>query len=283
MNTDNTDFERINDYLLGRLSELEHAAFEADLRQNAALQQAVTEEKRFQRGLRAVAIRDQLRAIEASEQAAARRPMPSWTTTGGWGAYALAASVLVVLGLGVYLWQAQTGLRPANNLAGKTPAPQADTLQDAPSIRVAQHGIPDTATSVAPVTIPHPKAAPSAEQQLLAAFKTLTANLPIDRQLAQITLPDEPTRGDGTEADALAQGRQLFRKGRLNDAEAVLGAVAESDPGDEWGRSAQWYLVGIYLKTHRLAQARQQLRAIAQTAGHPQQQAAKLLLAKHSN
>lgn len=101
----NEQFDRIESYLQGTLSESEKRAFEADLLTDATLKSAMEIQQKMRLGLRALAIEKQL------EEARKRTKQPTTDTIvkplNSLLIWAIAASILVVLGVGWGIWQFQ--------------------------------------------------------------------------------------------------------------------------------------------------------------------------------
>lgn len=99
----NDQFDRIESYLQGTLSEYEKQAFEAELLTDATLKSDMQLQQKLRLGLRALAIEKELDKTRIRSQQPATnsivRPLSSFQI---WG---IAASILVVLGLGWGIWQ----------------------------------------------------------------------------------------------------------------------------------------------------------------------------------
>lgn len=99
----NDQFDRIESYLQGTLSEYEKQAFEAELLTDATLKSDMELHQKLRLGLRALAIEKELDKARLRTQLSATntivRPLGSFQV---WG---IAASILVLLGIGWGLWQ----------------------------------------------------------------------------------------------------------------------------------------------------------------------------------
>ncbi|QHV94903.1 hypothetical protein [Spirosoma endbachense] len=114
MSISQSDFERAEDYIAGRLSAGEKAQFERELTSNGELSREVTRLKAMQSGLRRMNYRDEIAARHAElllrgdikpTHTEMGKVVPFGSTRPMWQYLAIAASVLLILGFGWFFMQ----------------------------------------------------------------------------------------------------------------------------------------------------------------------------------
>lgn len=101
MNT--ADFERIEAYLQNRLSEAERRGFEAEIHANNALREEVETQQKLRLGLQALAIEKHL--LDAQKRTQTKQIKTVFWGKIQWQTWAVAASIVLVLGVSWWVWK----------------------------------------------------------------------------------------------------------------------------------------------------------------------------------
>lgn len=120
-----TPFERAEDYVAGRLATSERAQFETELGTNPELADETARLRAMRTGLRRLAFRDEMiaRHAELVRSGAIQPVQPVMTVVRPlWQYMAIAASLVLLLGLGWFAWQLQSGPSPADLASRAIPA-----------------------------------------------------------------------------------------------------------------------------------------------------------------
>ncbi|MPR32309.1 hypothetical protein [Salmonirosea aquatica] len=99
-------FDRIESYLQNTLSEAEKRSIEADLQSDDNLRAEMEIQQKLRLGLRALAIEKQL--LNARERANKRSEISFARKINPFQIWSIAASIVLVLGLGWWIWQTNT-------------------------------------------------------------------------------------------------------------------------------------------------------------------------------
>jgi len=99
----NEQFDRIEAYLQNTLSEAEKQSFEVDLETDDTLRAEMEIQEKWRLGLRALAIEKQL--LNAKERANRSTKVPIIRKISTFQVWSMAASIVLVLGLGWWIWQ----------------------------------------------------------------------------------------------------------------------------------------------------------------------------------
>ena len=106
-------FEQIEQYLENQLSESDKLAFEASMAQDIELQKEIEIQRELRLGLRALAIEKQLKSVRQSidneQNVQVQSPFTSVEKPrkNMFSIFALAASIVLLVGVGLYFWQSQ--------------------------------------------------------------------------------------------------------------------------------------------------------------------------------
>ena len=252
-------YELIEAYLKNELSASDRASFDADLRADADLQAEVDQQRNLRLGLRAIGIERALERARTQYKGRAATPEPAqtaWQPTvvrplSTWRYWAVAASTLLILGIGYYTYQ-QTAARRAD-LA------YADTL-------------PDELTK----GFPTDNVAPDIRNQFVEALTSYKAGK-YDQVIARLkTLP--------------ADQKTIYYKNYFlglsyvankQPAEAIpLLTLALATPSAPLRQKAAWCLALAYVKNGQTDKARPMLERISTDPSNPFKSLARQVLAK---
>lgn len=249
MHPDEIIFYKIEDYLLGRLSPVDRAAFESDMAADAALAALVQRQKQENQALELLAERDLRARMNAWE-----RQVPAALTPAG-GRYRLkwlrwaAAAAMIVFVAGWWLIR-QTGpveapvaVRPETPASSPKTTPAPKQQERRPDPQPPKEVITDASKRPAPA----PKPAPSTEIKKTVDYAALADEFYRE--------PDFfPSQGSGTGAAGYDQALQDFKNGRYSDILPKLRPGGKLDSKD---------LKNKELLAHSLLKSRQYDAAIA--------------------
>ncbi|WP_144036012.1 tetratricopeptide repeat protein [Spirosoma fluviale] len=272
------------------MTEPQRVAFDAELEQNPLLREEVDHQRTIQRGMQLLAYKreaaDMLKRINVSmddeipsgsqsgsepENDLDRSPLvkPLWGRPMAWVA---AASVVMLLGLFIYLLQQPT------RTGSKTPVAQTDRPTPPVNNRPPSDSIP-TSTPVDSASTAPPVDPANADHLLADAFfRASPKNAPVfspgpDTDAAA---PDDSAAVAIDSANVL-RGASLLKRRRDQEAATILQQIVlEGYPG-HWRATAEWYLSLAYLRIDKPREARAILSRIARTKGHPYEAEARRL------
>ncbi len=305
-------FEQIHRYLSGQMAETERVPFQAQLDTNAELQAEVEIQRQIKTAYQINATsqikqyKNQLSQIHAELLAQGQlwQPTPEKVSTAtgvdlgktvvstpeperrsrriGLAYYAMAASVIALIGLGWYFVGRPKADGPTVARRNTDPKPPETTTD------TAQKPLPTTPKSpepIAPTTTP----APAPEPQLANRFDSLFEQY-FDPTLRRTTVdPNDPPRFAGprpsptaidrigADTTSVKQGILLLKKGKTKQAIATL-EPALSCAIPDWQANARWFLALAYIKQQMPDQARPLLETLINGRQNPYQADARTML-----
>ena len=252
-------YELLEAYLNNELSASDRALFEADVRADADLQAEVGQQRDLRLGLRAMGIERTLERVRTQYKAAPPEPARAdWQPTvvrplSTWRYWAVAASVVLVLGLGFYAYQQTTGSRA--DIA------YADTLPDE-----LIKGFPAESLS------------PEIRTQFLNALTSYRAGK-YDQVIERLkTLPADK---ETTYYKDYFLGLSYVANGQPTEAIPLLSG-ALTTPSAPLRQKVEWCLALAYVKNGQNDQALPILKRISTDQAHPFQSLAQRVLQKIS-
>lgn len=286
-------FNQLHAYLRGEGSPAERTAFEQQMNQNPELAQEVASQKRIKAGLKANENKRKFQDIHAQLKATGALPevvveptpveeeveeevvTPLWN----WGRLAVAAGVILVAGIGWYIYsnsrptQTQVAVTPETD-ARPRPTPKLDTVSPKPE---TVNPKPETQNSK-PQTV-NPKPEPPNFKQLFA--QNFTANPKIGSPFSSENLGVSPSLVARWQSDTatLHAGIRLLEADRGRSA-LVEFEKLEKSKFEEIQQHAQWYIALSLLWQNQYEKTKERLDSIAAKDKHLYQFRAKRLLEK---
>lgn len=252
-------YEIIEAYLTNELSAADRASFESDMQTDAELRDEVDRQRTLRLGLRALGIE---RALEQAKRQYQATTAPVETVSEkptvirpliNWQYWAVAASVVVVLGVGYFAYQ-QTTNRQTDLAYAETFAPDDQLLKDFPS-----------------GTIP-----PETRTGFLEALTTYRAGK-YDQVIEQLrTLP-----ADKQTIHYKNYFLGLSYLANKQPVEAIpLLIEAQATPSAKLRQKVDWFLALAYVKNGQKEKALPMLKRISTNKAHPFQSLAQRVLQK---
>ncbi|MFN8348802.1 MAG: hypothetical protein U0X91_27635 [Spirosomataceae bacterium] len=277
-------FNQIHAYLRGEGSPEERTAFEQQMNQNPELTQEVASQKRIKTGLKANEnkrkfqdIHAQLKAAgalpqvvvqptlieEEIEEQAAVKVTPLWS----WGRLAIAASVMLAVSVGWYIYSNSEPTQPEVAVTPEPPNNKPDTVSPK-----------QETVNPKPETV-NPKPEPPNFKQLFA--QNFSASPKIGSPFSSENFGVSPSLVARWQADTatLHAGIRLLDAGLGRSALAELEKL-EKSKFEEIQQHAQWYIALSLLWQNQYEKTKERLDAIVANDKHLYQARAKRLLEK---
>ncbi|MDF7821824.1 hypothetical protein P1X15_29675 [Runella sp. MFBS21] len=282
-------FEQIHAYLRGEGTEEERMEFEQRIIQDPQLAEEVTAQQRIKSGLKANKHKQRFAEIHA--QLESEGALPTWEVVASptevpevpvkplsqprplWRYWAAAASVIIVAGVGWYIYTLQD---TTPHLASH---PDTTAPSDTTTIPRANQETPEPAS-------PKPSSTPATPKTITPDYKALFAQNfsrtpSIGSPFSTEKLGVNPTMVARWQADtaALHEGIRLLDAGRGRSALVEFQKV-EKSRFEELRQHGEWYVALALLWQSEYGQTRERLRTISTSEQHFYQTKAKNLLAK---
>lgn len=302
-------FNQLHAYLRGEGSPAERTAFEKQMNQNPELAQEVASQKRIKTGLKAnenkrkfqdihaqlkatgalpeVEVEVELMSVgtqttekevivkptpveEEIEEEVATKVTPLWS----WGRLAVAASVILAMGIGWYIY---SNSEPTQTEVAVTPEPPNTKPDTVSPKQETVNPKPETQNSK-PQTV-NPKPEPPNFKQLFA--QNFSATPKIGSPFSSENFGVSPSMVARWQADTatLHAGIRLLDAGRGRSALAEFEKL-EKSKFEEIQQHAQWYIALSLLWQNQYEKTKERLEAIAANDKHLYQARAKKLLEK---
>lgn len=242
-------YAQIDDYILGRLSAEEKAAFEAALAGDAALREELEFRREVQAGLREVQAEDLRARIRGIAEGGA--PPSPRTTRSPWPYWLAAASVALLLGFAWWLWPG------GDPVTGK----ELFAAYYNPQIQFDNPRIPETP--------------PTLTDTLKARYEARDFDFLL-RRLGKV--PDSAKTRDYQLLEAVV----LIELGRDAAVDALLADI-RSAPVPVYANEAEWLLALLHLREEQFGSARPILEKIAADTAKVHQREALEILDKMGN
>ena len=275
-------FERIHHYLAEQMPYPERLRFEIEMEATPDLLEAVDIQRQIKASYPLLADKTTLNSIHNELKQAGLlwqpepylirpairkvEPNPDQETeyTVGWTYYAIAASIVLTLGIGWYFF-VKEDTKPTNDpVAQQHPKANkpvsSSQLEPAINTKTENNGPISTAsptqTSVSPEAREYETLAdayfdPSVRRKSITPDEPLTASHPSQDQWQR--LPQDTTN--------VLTGIKLFNKGETAQAITALQSATSCILPD-WQANARWFLALAYLKTNQPVKARKELQAL---------------------
>lgn len=267
MNLTHQQYELIEAYLNGELSEIDQTTFEIDLSRDAELRAEVETQRELRLGFQALAIEKQLilarqrwQQTNQSEQTVTDQQIPFGQTinTRRWGrlsVWSAAASVVLVLGFSVWVYL-QNNQQSATDIAFNE-AYKPDDSQ--------------VLTKDFPITLP---ATDQANLQVILNQYKAGKYADVIKQLETL-----PTEKQTVPYKNYFLGLSLLANKQPDKAIPYL-QTALSDSKGKLAQKSEWFLALAYLKTGDKTEAGKRLSVIAANPNHPFQALARQVMGK---
>lgn len=284
-------FNQIHAYLRGEGSPEERTAFEQQMNQNPELAQEVASQKRIKTGLKANEnkrkfqdIHAQLKAAgalpevivkptpveEEIEEEVATKVTPLWS----WSRLAVAASVILAVGMGWYIYSTS---QPTPTQVAVTPEPP-NTKPD--KVTPKQETVnPKQETPNRKPQTGNPKTESPNFKQLFAQNFTATPKIGSPFSSENLGLSPSLVARWQSDTATLHAGIRLLDAGRGRSALAEFEKL-EKSKFEEIQQHAQWYIALSLLWQSQYDKTKERLEAIATNDKHLYQARAKKLLGK---
>lgn len=252
-------YEVIEAYLKNELSAPDRASFETDMRADAELRAEIDRQRTLRLGLRAIGIERALDRARTQYNETAAEPEPTrtaWQPTftrslTTWHYWAVAASVVLMLGIGYYTYQQSAGSR--------TDIAYADAL-------------PDELTK----GFPSETVTPAVRNQFMDALTNYKAGK-YDRVIER--LKTLPTDKQTVYYKNYFLGLSYLANQQPTEAIPVL-TQALATPSAPLRQKVDWCLALAYVKNGETAKARPMLQRISMDKANPFQELAQRVLDK---